>query len=142
MKNTKMFWVTAVILVLLFIVVYTTFTGSRPIEVKKYDMDIAVVGGKHIGINVGANNTLHFGTVPAGKPVESMRYIIITNGEEKTNVQLQATGVMGKWLGVSQNNFTMEPKQTQNLNVTIYVPEGTPVGNYTGTLIMEFFKIA
>ena len=138
-NNNKMFLVTAVILALLFIVAHTTFTGPRPIDVQKYNMDITVALGKQIGFNVD-NDALHFGTVPVNQGYVAIRDVMITNGEQKTTVQLLATGVMSKWVGVGQNNFTMEPKQTQLVNVTVTIPEGTTIGKYTGTFIIEFFK--
>lgn len=140
MKNTKMFLITAVILALLFIVAYTTVNESKPIEIRKYDMDVTVASGKVVGVNVGAD-AIHFGKVPADQTAESMRVINVMNGEIKTNVQLRTTGILGKWVSVSQNNFTLEPKQIQAINITATIPVGTPSGNYTGTLIIEFFKM-
>ena len=139
MKNTKMFLITAVILVLLFIVAYTTVNGPKPIEIKTYDMDVSVASGKVVGVNVDAD-AIHFGKVPVDQTAESMRGINVMNGEIKTNVQLRTTGILGKWVSVSQNNFTLEPKQTHTINVTATIPGETPLGNYTGTLIIEFFK--
>ena len=55
-------------------------------------------------------------------------------------VKATAQGQLANWVSFSENNFIVNPSETKNLTVSIRPPEDAAEGNYTGELIIKFYK--
>lgn len=99
-------------------------------------MDLTV--SDTLGFNIDAD-AVHFGRVPPGQA--SIKTITLNNTRATPRVaDLQAEGVLGSWIAVSDNHFLLQPGEYRSINLTATVPENTSYGTYTGTLTAVFRK--
>ncbi len=95
--------------------------------------------GDRMGFNTGTE-ALYFGTVIP--PGSSTRYINVSHDERfPMKLKITTSGEMSEWMHVSENNFVVNPGQTKTIKVMAQIPKDVPLGNYTGTLYIDFKKV-
>ncbi len=107
-----------------------------PKKVSGLAMDMAVKP-KTLGLNADTD-ALHFGIIPPGN--SGFRKIVVNSKEHYRIVVEASDKELVDWMTVSENNFIMEPGTTKELEVTIDVPKNATEGNYTGDLIISFYR--
>ncbi len=109
----------------------TTIYEIRAIETEVYVQNTP-------GINVDSE-ALRFGIVPPGG--RGRRNLSIENDGVANTVTIEAFGDIAEWLLVSENDFFLEPFESKEVEVTVEVPEDTPMRTYrSGTLRLTFRK--
>ena len=125
-------WLSSVLTILAFQYVYSTSIY----EIREIGVDVYV--RKTPGLNVDSD-ALRFGTVPPGG--SGRRNISIENDDVANIVTIEAYGDIASWVYVSENDFYMAPSESKSIEVTVNVPEDTPVRDYrNGTLRIIFRK--
>jgi len=95
-------------------------------------------------IEVGLKPKFHlspeliFGTVPPGGT--STKQMNITNPyNHKVHLTIKSEGNITDFI-VSNYTTKIKPGETVEIDITAKIPTNTTLGNYSGTLIMEFYK--
>ncbi len=110
---------------------------NAPIEAKSIPMQLKVSENPAVNIDTDA---LYFGGVPPGG--YSTRQISIFNGKTHSiRTVLLAKGELALWTFISENNFLLRPNETAKINVTLVVPPDAGLGNYTGSMVVELYRI-
>ena len=105
-----------------------------PTSVKEFDMYLTV--GNYTGFNIDTS-ALFFGTIsPGGWGTRSMT--VENSGNETTRVEFHPSGNIS--VTFSENNFNLGPGENRNVSVTASVPLDMPYANYTGKLIIQYFR--
>lgn len=101
-------------------------------ETHTLKMDLKV--GTYAGINIDTD-ALHFGTVPKGKVGSLAREVVVENNDNvRRNVFISASGELAPYVGLSEDEFTLDPFANKTVEVTLIVPPGLDSGSYNGTL--------
>ena len=106
------------------------------VEDKEYVyMDVVV--SDHGGFNLDAD-ALHFGMMTSPGWID--RGLIIQHGSDyPLIVDITFTGDMKDWVEPDVSTFVLEPGEVREVNMRLSVPEGTPMGDYDGYVVI-FFK--
>jgi hypothetical protein len=112
------------------------YTNYILYDVKELPMAVKV--SDHIGFNI-TTDVLQFGRITS--PGGSDRSIIVANSyDQKLNVHISCFGDIGKWVTAKNATFVLEPGGQQNVMMSIDVPEGVELRDYTGTLRITFTR--
>jgi hypothetical protein len=107
-----------------------------PSNTEQFDMYLTV--GDHAGFNIGTS-AIFFGTVTPGG--QSTRTIVITNyANVTTRVELQASGELAAFVSFSASGFSLASGENRTTSVTATTTENMPYGNYTGKLMILYFR--
>ncbi len=87
---------------------------------------------------VTETDSLKFGDMPRGSI--TLRPITI-NSTSANRVIISTEGALGAWASVSDNNFTLYEGYSKKIDVIITIPPDAKVGNYTGTLLIDYETI-
>ena len=88
------------------------------------------------GVRTDAD-ALHYGTIPPES--HTKRWISLANQYEvPVSVSIRFAGATAPWMIVQNTTLRIEPRDSANITLILYVPEGTPHGNYTGTAHFYF----
>lgn len=139
--NLRKFLVLLLIAVLVVIGLTSIFYAKFKIaHYQEYDMLLKVVEDKSsIGIGI-IPGMIYFGKMSYGS--RSIQKIeILHNYKEPLLVQISASGDMGGWITVSENNFIIEKDSKKIVEVIATVPEGASTGNHTGKLKVYLKRI-
>ncbi len=133
---------TILIIVALIAIAITGFSywlvNLNPVyHIEEFDMDVYV--GRITGFNVDTD-AIHFGIVPPTGVSE--RKIKLKSGPFRSLVTIESYGDIAEWVGVSDNNFIMEPGGNKSITVHVIVPSDAAVPGYEdGKLRIVFKKI-
>jgi hypothetical protein len=142
MKKKKMFPKKVVVLILLFVIIstistYIFYKNFVIFDVQETKMYLNVSNGT-VGINVDTD-ALYFGKIPRGGI--GTRNISLSNYDSNPHIiHIKLYGDFADWVYVSKNNFVIKPNSTEVVEVFVYVPNDAQIGNYTGTLRVEFLN--
>lgn len=123
--------------IVLFIGVYFIFYSILLVDVTRLKYDFKV--SDHIGFNADADY-LHFGTVLSG----SLAQRSFTVNNLKCNlciVKIKVIGSNKNWISISENSFKIYGNETKAVLAKLSVPADAPKGNYTGYIIIYFWKV-
>jgi len=112
------------------------FEYTDILQVNSYGMDVRVTDDGITGFNIDTD-ALHFGSMSAGSG--SQRELVINNVEEEIKVQIIKKGTMATWV-TNPNNILVKKGHGYNITFHMTVPQGTPLGNYTGEVIISLRK--
>jgi len=136
MKKIVLFFLIIFICVIGSIITVLIYTNSITYGVYNYDMDVRIVDDKVTGFNLDTD-ALHFGSFGGGGI--ATRHIEINHVEDDMKVVVLKHGDMAGWVS-NENNFILQKNQNYNLSFTLFVPSGTPIGNYTGRVVIKLLK--
>lgn len=98
-------------------------------------MDVTI--SDHAGFNLDAD-ALHFGMMTS--PGRIKRGINIKhNSDHPLIVDITFTGDMKDWVEAEETTFVLEPGEVREVEMKLSVPEGVPMGDYDGYVVI-FFK--
>ena len=111
-------------------------TWLIPASTQQFDMYLTV--GNYTGFNVDTS-AIFFGTVsPGGRGTRNV--IITNNANATTRIELQTNGELARLVSFSNNSFSLAPGENSSVAVTATVPVDMPYGNYTGKLVIQYFR--
>ena len=88
------------------------------------------------GVRTDAD-ALHYGTIPPGS--HTKRWVSLANQYDvPVSVYIRFAGATAPWMIVQDTTLRIESRDSANITIILYVPEGTPHGNYTGTTRFYF----
>ena len=93
-------------------------------------LTVAVILGVVLGAGVFFKQQRVLGTMAVG----STRY----SRANRRSVSIRFAGATAPWMIVQNTTLRIEPRDSTNITLILYVPEGTPHGNYTGTAHFYF----
>ena len=124
--------ITTIALVISFLAAFACF--FLPVETMTMEMQITV--GNITGFNVGTE-VVYFGKVPGRGHAE--RKLNVTNTAGYSLIAyLYADGNISEFVSFSRNGFVLEGNSTEMVSLMADIPEGTKLGDYSGTLYVEF----
>jgi hypothetical protein len=103
--------------------------SKRVISYTVFNSSIEVTPGS-VGLN-GDRDGLKYGKVTAGGG--GTRFVDVNTSEDAL-VQIFISGDMVEFLSVNENNFIMRAGEFRKIPVNLEVPNGTPIGFYTGNV--------
>jgi len=132
MKRYHYIIIISIVVLFAFLVYYFMI----PVETQEIPVQFAV--GSVIGMS-GDTDELYFGTVLLEGT--SRKEISIENDETRL-VRIKVQGVLKEldWVTITDNNFIIQPDETKYVNITISTPREVEYGNYSGKLIIEFYR--
>lgn len=77
---------------------------------------------------------LDFGAVEQGKAYTRTVTVVTSPQDFENQFVLELSGELAPWLAVSPQEFELRPGDSQVLTVTLTVPEGADLGEYTGAI--------
>jgi len=111
------------------------YTELRPI-IRHQDMLMDVYVDASAGMNIDTD-AIHFGKVPPG--ATSGRRMLVSGGDQRTQVTFETSGQLSGWVSVSENNFILEPHQNKSVDINLAVPATAHAPDYLrGTLRMTY----
>ena len=134
-----------IIIIAAFLVIAAVFYGYAhfiPANIIKADtipMDLEVLETQQlVGLNIDAD-ALHFGRI--GRGGNGMRIINLSNsGDFPVRIKLGTEGPIGKWLFYEKNNFILNNKSSDEIDLIVFVPEDADAGIYNSTLVVVYRK--
>jgi len=112
------------------------YTSYMLYEVKELPMAVKV--SDHVGFNI-TTDVLQFGGVTS--PGGSDRTITVTNSfDQKLKVHISSYGYINGWVTAKNSSFVLEPGSQQKVMLSIDIPPGVELGDYTGTLRITFTR--
>ncbi|HSU72828.1 MAG TPA: hypothetical protein VLJ21_03185 [Candidatus Binatia bacterium] len=97
---------------------------------QRIPMDVEVAGVAGFNLQTDA---VHFGKLGNGQ--ESVRSITLLNVRNyDQHVDIQFEGQIASWVSADAMQLLLKPGENRTLNLTLHVPDGTPMGMYAGTL--------
>ncbi|MBU0898865.1 MAG: hypothetical protein KJ613_03550 [Nanoarchaeota archaeon] len=132
-KQFKIFSILFIIIFLSLFIVYFWFF-QLPIETKTVKMHVLV--SNYTGFNLDTD-VMYFGSVPGKGSVEK-GFNLTNSGNENLIVNIYSEGNISQFVSFSKNNFVLKPDSIDNILVIADIPEGTELGEYSGTLYITF----
>lgn len=131
-------------LVLLLLLIMISFSALALIfyygQLAKYQeiyTDVYVVSPGQGAFGIDKEENLRFGKISASNFGE--RKFNITTGIPII-VKIKTEGNISRFLLASQNNFRLNTGETAEITIKAEIPEGTPLGFYSGKIKVYFFK--
>jgi len=106
---------------------------NKELVINEFGMDATIVEKGIVGLNADVD-AVHFGTVTWGGG--STRSINVTNSEDyDAFIYLEKdSSKLSSLVRVDSNYFTLKGNSYKSVEVSLSVPEGFEVGNYTGKI--------
>lgn len=135
--NDRGKWIVALlILAVLLISLSIFFIPEKPVNIKEFEVTFEV---REEGIGLDINNTLlAFGALNPGG--SSVREISIRNSRPypvraKIIVSDNLEGLI-----ITETDYIVSSEEVKTIPVTLGLPVGFPIGNYTGNVRFEIYK--
>jgi hypothetical protein len=97
------------------------------------------IKAKMVGFNLDKDK-LHFGEFSPGYASATRLINISNNFDFPVNVKGRVYGLNAGDINF-ERDFLLSPKEHKELTLVAVVPEGTPEGNYSGTIVFLFRKV-
>jgi len=102
------------------------------------ELDVYVTVGDHLGFNIDTSD-LFFGTIQPGASGKRSITLELDNCD-KCKVNLKSSGSIKDWISISENNFIIKKGEKKSLDIFLNIPNNAQYGNYTGRLMIYFWK--
>ncbi len=136
----KIIVISVILLLLVSIYAYRAYTYRlhQPIKIMKYPIKVDFSTNPKLGVT--GTPDLNFGRVP--NKLVATRFITMNNTYGiPVNISPEIDGNVSPFISLNSNSWSLQPGQAENLNVSVELPEGEPLGNYTGTLTLYVKRI-
>ena len=134
MKKSQFAWLLIGIVLVATFGTYLYYQTFVVLAVKAISADVVVKGNPAFNLN---DDKFHFGGVPPGQAAE--RKISISY-DRPSRVEISTEGDLERFIAVSETDFFLPAYETKEIIFSVYIPEETPLGNYTGTIFFRFMK--
>ena len=130
-----------VVLLLLFVLIIGVgltiifFYNYYLLNITTINATVSIVEGIS-GFDAG-NQSLNFAHLSLGNT--AMKSFIIT-ADRNVLVRVRANGDIAQFLNFSEENFYMNSGEYKHVNVTIHIPEHVTLGNYSGKVLVYFYR--
>jgi len=122
----KILWIVIVLILILVVVQY--------VNAAKYDTMVQVINEDRIGVNP-TGDSLDFGDLPHDK--SAVRTVnLASSGNTSSYIIVWKYGSAADLIKVSKNFFTLEPKKTEKLEFSVYVPNSAEYKYYKGKVVI------
>ena len=132
-KKVKIFILLSILLFGSLFVVYFWFF-QIPVETKIVKMHAVV--NNYTGFNTDTD-AIYFGTIP-GKGIAERNFNLTNSGNENLVVNLYVEGNISQFVSFPDNNFKIKANSVESVKAILNIPDGTELGEYSGTLYITF----
>jgi len=134
--NFLIYFLMIVAIVLVFLSIYLVFRIDKPIQTQVYDAYVTV-DEKVYGVDINGS-ALTFGKLPPKS--KGTRTVNITNNYGfSVEVKVSATESIRDLIS-NPGNISLEPGENAEISLTMAIPEGTPIGDYSGKVKFELYR--
>jgi len=134
--NRKFLFLVGLVIVILILTNLVLYFQNKERQVLRTKMHLIV--GDSPGFDTN-NDYVVFGRVPPEGA--STRHMNLNNINRTNKVHITASGKLADWVGVSENNFILNPNEIRAIDITAFAPSDAEKGDYTGTLIIDFLEV-
>jgi hypothetical protein len=119
-------------------IVYNIWDTSSIVE--KHEIYTNVFAGEGYGFDLNGT-ALKFGMLVPGISKANRKIALKNEYSHDVKFEILAEGSIKKFLAISENNFLLKPGEVKELEFIVFLPKGTPLGEYDGWITIVIRKV-